>query len=539
MLKKWCLLLLCGCVFADGLAERLRQSLTSGEEPPFSDLEMALIAGGADDADTLAKTAADYEALIKKLSLSNKQLKQSPARRQALTLKNVVTHLRKLKPGEAQDGLLELLNQGRYNALTAAYLYIDLAKRAGLEGKIYGKAEKGFSPYFLNGSDASARELAAALFVKRGLAVDDGQAAEALTALRVAKLLAPDSAYGAGDADARLYNRVFKLYEAGDLTAAAQFAAGAAERYPNLKELQPLCYNIAVKMFQAAEAGGDRGQASEWGETLAPHTGELRKDLEAALATLRFNGAVNLYNQGELAAALEALAQSGIPPEEDGARNLRIGAYEQLAEQALAAGDGPGARGWVDKLAAVDAERADYMNQRLSQLSLKKAEESGDLTGALELAAKDLSTDLGRNNYLAVLSQYVQSLYGQGKAKQALAALDRAPEAVAGASALTDLRVNSYTAWLASFSNRDYRGLIPVYRSIFADKRLDLKADERDAYLEGYGNALYFEIEDLIAERQFQTADKKSKQALAIAPNHEGLKSLRKKVDVILKRIED
>jgi len=533
------LLLLAGMAWGGDLTDRLHERLSAGEPPGFSDLELALIAGGAEDAEALAKAVADYEALVDKLALGNRELKQKPQRRAALALKNVVVQLRKMEPGETYSGLLDLVSGGRYNALTATYLYVDLAKRADLKGSVYSHDEKGFSQYFLDGDDASARELAAALFVHRALAAPDERAQTAMKALQVSRMLAPESAYGLGDADLRLYNRAFQLYEAGAVEAAARFAVGAAARFPNLKEYGPLIYNIGVKMFQAAEAGGDREAAAAWGERLAPYTGQLRQEFDDALATLYFNGAVALYNQGKMEAALTMAERANLPLEEEGARNLRIGAYEALAEQAFQARDAEASRRWIDALAAIDPERAEYLETRFRQLDLKTVDESGDLAKALSLAERDLDTEIGRKNYLSVLARHVKSLYDSGKTPAALEALDAIPAAVADSPVLDDLRLNSYSAWLKPHSAKDFRAAIPIYETIFADKKLELTDAERAAFLEGYGNALYFQIEDLIAERDFQAADRRSREALKRVPNHAGLQALRQKVETILKRIQD
>ena len=124
------LMLLPGLAFAEeSLTDKLYAELSERGQTTFSDLEIALIASGVDSAESLDTYKGKYQALLDKLSLSDKQQRQK-GKKKARTLHKMLFEALVKEDGEAN--LATLLDNGSYNTLSASYVFAALARRDGV-----------------------------------------------------------------------------------------------------------------------------------------------------------------------------------------------------------------------------------------------------------------------------------------------------------------------------------------------------------------------------------------------------------------------
>jgi len=250
-----------------------------------------------------------------------------------------------------------------------------------------------------------------------------------------------------------------------------------------------------------------------------------------------YNRAADLYNAKDYEAALIALEAVKNPPNPDNFKRVLASTYVFLVERRTEEGKSEEAAELKARLAALDPEKAETLEKRLAQLKLKDMVENGDMAKALAEAATRLDTEVDRTNYKSVLVGYSQGLRAAGKYEEALAVLDQVPAAAQLGETAGNLRFNTYSDWLDSIDQDAYRQLIPVYRRLHEDKGVTMTKENAAILRENYGNALYAEVVKLIEDRKFAEADRKSKAALKIAPDHKLLLEQRTLVDTIMRRI--
>lgn len=500
----------------------------------YSPVEVALLAEGLTTGEALEAYMQKYESLLVGMSLTAKQAGRSGKKRAKSLLKKLFGQLK--SPGADFAGVRMLVDEGHYSDLSATLVFFDLAARHEIDLTDFAQAPEGLDPFFFSAAPATLVDVVAANLIA-GALHETGDPQTSRTMLRISKALSPTSTYGTGTLDVRLYKQTYEHYQSESWETAALLASGAAARYPDLKEFQALCYNIGIRIFGVAGKGIEREPAMALGEMLAPFTGEFRNEFRGALATTAYNFAVDLYNRGSLEAALTALDQISDPPDPAANRQLALNCIERLLESFRDSNQPDRIEPLLVRMQGLDAERATRLRARLGQLELKAVAESGDLEQAMRLALQDLDSEIGRNNYLSVLSQFNHTLRREKRYEHALAVLDETPDRLERREALQNLRFNTYVAWIKHFPDEDYTHLIPLYRRILADSKLELSSQDKNVYRENYGLVLYREIETLIAERRFDEANNKSKQALRLLPDHAALKRQRTLVDQIMERI--
>ncbi|CAM2006361.1 hypothetical protein [Acanthopleuribacter pedis] len=521
---------------AQDLETRLLHALTeNGEQTEFSTLDMALIAGGAKDPDALAAAHSAFETAAQPFSINEKLAKFGGEKAAKALFKSIG---KKLKTEDAaQYGILDALKTRAYSTGTMAFLYSYLGDKFGISADDLAVVTKKMGPYFADKSAVKVRESLALLFADKGIALAASDPVAAGRAFAVSSKLFNAGKYLFGAADTNMYNQGLTFYNEGKYREAAELVAGAAGMWPDRKEFSPLAFNIGIKLFEQAEADKNFAAAVPVAERLAPFTGEHKNQFLDTLAKFQYNQAVHLRDNGNLEAALKQAENIERPHSEATIKNFRIGIIENMIEKANEAGDQAATTSWLSKLEGIDAKRAANFKTMLSQMALKALDESGQFDQALELAAKEVGNAVGKQNYLAVLSRAVSSLSDQGKFKEGFAKLALVPTEVEGDDSLVKLREFLYINQLAQYTDRDYKKSLPIFEKAFADKKLKLSDENKAAFKENYGNALFREVEAIIADRKWDLADKKSKQALAKCPNHKLLVDQRKTVETILKRV--
>ena len=382
------------------------------------------------------------------------------------------------------------------------------------------------------------RTMSAAFFIPKAESMSDDQAQEIRKTFKIAKMLAPKSSFGVGRYDVQFYNRVLLLHNEGDQIQAAYIGAAAADFYPARKEFASLCFNVGLKMFQENLKTGDLGQLLEVGEMLGPYTGSHRSDFDKIMETMYYNHSVNLYNKGKYEEALAMVSKSS--PDQPGYETVTVGSIEKLINKALEEQDEPRVQELLTQLDGVSAERGKRMRARMDQLRLQALDAAGLHEEAVELALKDVDSDIGKNNYIAVVTKYVQKMRDEKGIEATLSYLDTdVPEVMKEHETVKGLRFNTYVAWLEQYKDEQYKKLIPIYKKALADEKLELSEKDKNILMEGYGNALYREVEYLIAEREWKKADSKSKAALKAVPDHARLLEQRQLVETILRRVSE
>ncbi|CAM2066043.1 hypothetical protein SCOR_11730 [Sulfidibacter corallicola] len=519
----------------ESLEYQLFDSLINQNRSPYSPLEMALIAGGAESREALDKAKAAFETAAKDLTLSEKQAKQSGTKKAKAIYKKLKTVF-KTENAQAFD-IVTTLQTKDYSPAGAAFLFAYLAEKEGVSPEDRTAVVKNLDPYYATKKQIKVEETLAVLFAAKAIASAESDGQKAGRALTISSVLDPEATYQRDIADRNLYNQGLGYYNEGKFFDAATLVSGAAARYPERKEFAPLAYNIGIKLFQQAEESKEYAQMVPIAETLATHTGEYQAQFLDTLAKYQYNHAVYLRDSGKLEEALFQVRKISNPHSKTTWRNFQIGVVQTLIEKANEAKDQEGTTKWMAELDRISPKRAEQFKTMLKQMELKKLDESGNFEKALALALEAIGDKVGNQNYLTVLTRYVTSLCEKDRFKEALTALDGAPDGIDEKQALNDLREYTYTSWLSKYTDRDYQTTIPIYKRVFSDKNLKLSSQNQEAFEENYGNAVYREVEQIIADRKWKLADQKSQQALKRFPNHKLLQNQRKTVETILKRV--
>ncbi len=526
--------LITGFSWGNPLRDQLFKELKETAQTQFSDVEIALIASGVEDAETLQAYVEKYRVLSERLKLSDKQLKGNPRKVARTVHKKIFSNLK--RENESVFGLIPMLDSGEYSKLTATWLYVAASIDAGLVPSAYGAFQDDLEPYFLNNESMGLRDIAASFLTAESSDFGEKEPQKAWRSLQLSCLLSPVNEQGKGFYDVKLYNMALKMFNANSFEPAGWVAAGAAQRYPSLAEFEGLCYNIGIKLFHGALEKDNWDEAIQLGELLAPFTGQYKQRFDSTLKTVHFNYAVSLYNSGNSEGALAQLELAS--PSQDGYSDLLTSSLDRVIEKAIEENDPETVSQLLPRLEEANPVRAEKVKTRLSQLKLRDLDASGKLEEALALAREDTTSELGLKNYLAVLTRSSQSKRHEGL-DAALALLDSVPDELKQNEVVKTLRFNAYAAELNKYEDNQYEITIPLYKRLFADKGLTLSEEDRKVFWESYGNALYFEVQKLIEDRHFQKADVKSKEALKLITDHKALLDQRKLVDTIMKRISE
>lgn len=520
-------------VSAGDLQTQLEEQLDKGELT-FSKIEAALIAEGASDAAALESMVTRYDDLVASLKLTPKQAK-GKAKKKAKILHKAIFGALKIE-GEEGDGLTAILQDKAYTPISATMLLADLAARENMTPVDWSTLKDKLEPTYV-GTGASPDEALAAMLSLNALHRDDADVEQAMLMLRLAKLIAPDSAFNPRDLDKHFYNRGLKLFNDGKLEKSAQLAMGAGTRFPKQELYNALTYNIAVKLVN----GGieDSQKATGYARKLFPFMGQYQAEFSQVLDSLQYNLAANLYNEKKYERAMVELERVKNPPNPENFKRVLSSTYSILTEQYMDAGKQELANATRAKLEKLDPARAEILEKRMAQLKLKDMVESGDMDKALSQAAANLGTEVDRQNYKSVLVQFSQGLRAAKEFDRAFALLKNIPADAQVGDTVNNLRFNTYSDWLDTFEDKDYKNTIPIYRQVMADKELTMTPENKKIMHENYANMLHLEIVKLIEERHFNEANNKSKAALKIAPNHKALQEQRQLVETIMRRISE
>ena len=525
-----------GCwLHATELQNQLLADLEKDGTTQFSTLEMALIAEGTADPETLKDLVSRYNAKLEKLTLSPRQMKQKGTRKAQIIQKN----LQKIVKDSQVDatGFAQFLESGNYTNVIINYIFVDVGERSQLEPADYQSVAQILDQGFFKNGTPSLREIAAGHFTYHAYQHSEKSIEDTIRLLRISTLLEPKSEFGIDTIGKLLYNKTLELYRAEQFEPAARLASSAASRFPQLGTFSDLCFNIGIKMFQSPMEQNQRELVTELAHLLKANTGAHQSKFENAMDTRQYNHGAILFNKKQYAQAIAALEQVKNPPDPAEHKRVLTGSYQKLAEQLSTTGDEEGYQAALAKLGELDPNRADLTRQRLRQLELKAVDESGDLEQALKMASQNLETDLDRQNYQSIMTRHVKNLAKSGAFEKAFKILDGVPQKAAAGTQVEALKVNTYHDWIESFKPEDFKNRIAIFKKVFADKGLKLKGENQEIFRHNYANALHREITLLIEERKFTEADKKSRQALEMSPEHEQLNSQRNLIDTILKRV--
>lgn len=526
-MKNACLFLLAtSFLFAGDLKVDLEKQIQSGELTN-SVVEAALIAEGVHTAAELATYTSKYEQLKSDLALSGKQLKGNAKKKAKALHKNVFANLKTLDTGTA--GLRGLLDNRSYNVQLATWLLAHISEAAGLSAADWAATKKHLDPDFVAAPAKADVILAAHLTnMAANLPAEKGSNLPLLASL--ATHLAPQSTYGEGVYDAKIYNDALANFNANKFQQAAWQVQAGATRYPQQKAFQPLAFNVGFKLVEA-----ENFQAAQ---PLMPFMGDNLPDFKTTINTQRYNIAARFYNKKDYAKAIELLEQIKTPPAGVNYKGILSTSYAVLAEDYVTKGKAVMGEELLAKLDKIDPNRGQRTRQRLEQLRLKGLVESGDLQNALNEASKQLDSDVDRNNYKSVFIQLMQELRKQKQFQKALDLTKSVPSSAQLGETFQNEIFNTYAEWIESKPAQDFQAQFPIYKKMFADSRVKLTEKNREIITENYATLRYLKITKLIEDRKFEQANTENQQALKEAPNHKNLLEQRKLIETILKRLK-
>ena len=364
------LFILMGCLMAqaaDTSSQNLARELRETGLTAYSDLEVALIAGGVEGADALAAQVTAYEAMMEKMALTGSKAKMNAKKKPKVIHKKLFTWLRKAEP--TSTAIDQLVAKRIYSPLTATYIYVDLSRRSGLKAADYGQMQENLDPSLLalEGDDV-LRRIASALFAARAVELPENETSQARKLLDISRLLAPENPHGKGFIDVRLYNRVLKLYNADQLEAACELAVGAAARFPEMEAFEGLCYNIGIKLFQTTAQNKEYQRILPLGEQLQPFTGQYKDGYAKTVATVYYNHAVELFNNGKFDLALAELEKADT--DQPSYQQVLVGSLLGQIEAHIEADKPDAIPALMARLEQADAEKWERMKTRISQLKM-------------------------------------------------------------------------------------------------------------------------------------------------------------------------
>lgn len=522
-------------LWAGPLDEQLLREFERQTPPSFSDIEMAFIASGAQTIEEVRDYVTRYEALVAELKLPDR-LSQRPAKKKLKELDQSLW--RYLENPDSDDySLIDLIERRTYSPLTATFLFLDIVPGSGLTPEEYRESEGRYEPYFMTNRVPTKRELVSALFLMRAVSYGTDQVEPASRALMLSHYLSPFSTFGVNRFDLKLYNQAYTLYQAKAFAAAAKLAAAAATCFPKREEFQPLCVNLGIQICDQAAASGSFESAFALATPLLDHSGPHRVQLAERLQQLHCEYAQALSESGQLEAALAQIESIELPHNAEAVRTLEITTLEQLIRTMMEANQVDEAEPYFVKLEALDPPRAEQLRLSLEVEQLQQVYDSGRLPEVLAQARQSTTTSVGRDRYLNLLAFFVKTRWDLDSWPEALDALNDVPNALASDPAVRDLRQQTYTSWLDSLEDGDVATRKAVFQRLLADRRLDFSDEKTRAFRSQYGHLLHEEIKLLIWDDKFVEADAKSKEALAVLPNHAELLEQRQLLDTIMQRI--
>jgi len=536
MIRVLCLMMLTAPLLGNDLLVRLHTDLNEDGETAFTPIEIALIAEGVDSESELKEHAAAWASFVAELVVPERKRGQSGKRKFKTVKKAIGKKL--LNPVNDETGFIALMDEGTYNRLSVSWLYARVGTDSGLVSEDYQPLIGDvLDPWFFRGETPDAKRMAAAWLAYQAYHRPDDAAEEMAMLLEVGNMLVPEHAYEQETLGKLLYNRTLELHNAGNQVTAAKVGIASAMTYPGLDLYQPVLFNTGIKLITGEVEQENPALVTELCNRIAPLTGQYEDQFRETLDNRAYNTAAKLYNAGEYAAAMTAFESLSNPPDTEEYRSVLSSTYVLLIEQAFEKGEKEGVPALMTKLEKLNPDQYEVMRQRLNQLELIELDKRGDLGSALEMAASQIESDIDQKNYLSILIRFNQAKRSGENFDEALELLDGAIVTDWSAETVNRLRFDTYFDWLETFEEEDWQGQLPIFRKVFADEKLDMSGENGDVMRHNYGNVLYKEISKHIEERDFEGADKKSKAALKILPEHPQLKEQRDLIDRIMKRL--
>lgn len=494
----------------------------------FSNLERGLILCGASTPEALAQSAAAFEAFLKKVELSKKQRSLPQARQLMALIKNFG---RVLKTETPEASLEDAMDKGKYNPVIASFLMEEVASRMGLAEQVWPEDPRPAAPHFAKSSPKRANVLAAVLALLAAERVFESNPDQCVKMLRFSTNLDPDFTYEGERMSREWYNRIYRLYTEENWVLGGRLAAPAAARFPSRQEFPPLCFNFAILISQKDDMSLEARRSMM--EALAPYTGEHRETLEQTIDDLAYNQAVRRYKSGAYREAW-ALAKDLQHSNQEALTQLQAAILENLIAQT----ENDAEKADFQKaLNQVDPQAARHIQIRMDQMAVKAEFDEGDYENALKIAAQQLDSPNGKENYLAVLTHWIDALNGSGKFKESLRRLDSISSNNVPPKTIAAMRYNTYLNWLNRVT--DLNKQIPIYLEMKTDGKLAMNEEEQQSLMENWANAYHLLIEDLIAKREFSQAQTWSKKAIAAFPGHEALENQSELIKTIMARLKE
>jgi len=509
------------------LAQSLTEALTK-DPSKFSNLERGLILCGADTQQALDESLADFERFLKKVELTKKQ-RSLPGNRQMRALfKNLG---KALKTEDGSASIQDAMKDGKYHPVIASFLTEEVAVRMDLGEQTWQEDPRPADPHFAKSSPNRADAVGAVLYMLAAEKVFASNPELCEDLIHLSHELDKNLTYDSERLSREWYNRIYKLYQEEKWVLGGRLAAPTAARFPSRHEFPPLCFNFGVLISQKDDMPILERKALM--KALVPYAGEHRESLEQTITSLAYNQAVRRYKNGDYREAW-AMAKDLKHTDTEALKQLQAAILENLIQNAET---GQEKSNFLKALTQVDAQAAKRFQTRMDQLAVKTQFEDGDYESALELAAQQLDSAQGKNNYLAVLQKLIGSLNESGKFGQALHRLGSIPASHVPKDTIADMRYNTYLTWLNK--EQDLSKQIPIYQKMDGDKMLGLDAQERQSLMDNWANAYQLLIEDKIAQREFKLAEDLCAKAIESFPNHEGLKTQEKLIQTIMTRLKN
>jgi len=542
------ILMLSGFAFGNDLLDKLHAELSEKGETSFSDTQIVLIADGISDETALNEAVEKWENFIYRIKLSEKDAMQNGKKKMRMVNKRAKPFLKKGVTKGAT--LMDLVKSGKYTRISATWFYVSLADGGGLVAKDYKNLLKFLDPYFFKDREPKLRDIAAGYLMFQANQWPDERKDDLIKALNASHMLA-DLNYGEEFLGKPLYNRVKTKYDAAIaldeegkkeeaselLLETAVLAVAVTDCFSKMKVFDAVCFNIGTKLIQLPAAQKYPEKVTKLLLGLTEHTGEHRKSFEANLQIHLYNHAARLYNEKKYTEAAATFEKITDPPSPQDYKAVLASCYTLLIDQAFADKDLDNVRDLMTKLTKVDPSKAKVMDQRLKQLELIELVKSGGMDKALVLAAKDLTNDINRGNYVAVLTQFNQAKRELGEFEGGLKVLDEAVIEEWSKESIEALRLNTYVDWEKTYKEEDYQNLIVFYAKVFADDKLVLTDKNKEVFRHNYGSALHASITKLIETRKWKEASEANTKALKLVPGHQDLLTQRGLIDRILKRV--
>jgi len=491
---------------------------------------------------------------------------------------------------ESNLSLYDLVEEKFYSSFTASYLMRDLAAKAGIDVSIglspahafcvirgqgdivvecsrpdgfdvsydfykdlgrdlikyeictpddlrYLDVQKTFDSFYSR-RGVTDRELASAMVLQVAFRNEFVKPDELTRALFLSHRLAPNSRFGEDYLDRKLYGRMYESYQDLQSDASpgpqrheqvnllAELAASAATRFPENRDIPGLLFNTAIMRFQAMDIEKQYASALDYAARIKPLMSAFDDKIDAAISTLHFNYAIDLFNHGDFRKSIEQADLVEIGRDSAEFIHLMTNAYAQRGDQLIDDGDQVGAAEMIAKLETMDKDKAAQLRVKLDHKRLEALHNSGDYATALEIATENLDTRGGVNNYLVVLTRHVEHLIAEQRLADAAEVLERVPDELRSEQAFADLKFNRYVAAINAYPKEDYKQTLPLYEQVLSDPELVISAEERAGFEENHAVSLALEVQSLMQSEAFELAGSKLERALERYPESKHLQAL-------------